>query len=88
MQDSVTYQAIKREGREEGREEGRREASLTFAFRLLEHKFGQLSASTELSIRQLNVSKLEHLVEAVLDFESMADLNQWLAQQDADTQAG
>ncbi|MGB3293375.1 MAG: Rpn family recombination-promoting nuclease/putative transposase [Phormidesmis sp.] len=80
MQDSVTYQAIKQEGREEGREEGRREASLSLAFRLLQHKFGQLSDAMELRISQLPVAKLESLGEAVLDFETVSDLSAWLEQ--------
>ena len=54
--------------------------SLSFAFRLLQHKFGQLSESMELRIRQLPVATLESLGEAVLDFETSDDLNAWLEQ--------
>lgn len=76
MQDSVTYQAIK----QEGREEGRREASLSLTFRLLQHKFGQLADAVELRISQLPVATLESLGEAVLDFETTGDLSAWLEQ--------
>ena len=74
MQDSVTYQSIK----QEGREEGRREASLSFASRLLQHKFGRLSDAMELRISQLSVSTLEALGEAILDLETVSDLDDWL----------
>ncbi len=72
----MTYQAIK----QEGREEGRREASLSLTFRLLQHKFGQLSDAVELRISQLPVATLESLGEAVLDFETTGDLSAWLEQ--------
>jgi predicted transposase YdaD len=42
MRESVTYQAILREGRQEGRKEGRKEGLVAIVLRLLTHKFGTL----------------------------------------------
>jgi hypothetical protein len=47
--------------------------------RLLSRRCGPLSAEQESVIRSLPLDRLEALAEALLDFESMADLNTWLA---------
>jgi predicted transposase YdaD len=53
------------------------EAKVTL--RLLIRRCGPLSAEQESVIRSLPLERLEALVEALLDFEGMADLNSWLA---------
>jgi predicted transposase YdaD len=53
------------------------EAKVTL--RLLSRRCGPLSAEQESVIRSLPLDRLEALAEALLDFESMADLNTWLA---------
>ncbi len=60
-----------------GRGEARGEAKVTL--RLLSRRCGPLSAEQESVIRSLPLDRLEALAEALLDFESMADLNTWLA---------
>jgi predicted transposase YdaD len=76
------FQDILAEGRQEGREEGheevrRREAS-TLALRQLERRCGSLDAPTSARIEALNLSQLEELALALLDFRSAQDLQAWL----------
>jgi heme oxygenase len=46
--------------------------------RLLTRRFGLLSEQRTEQIRQLSVPQLEDLGEALLDFEDMTDLEQYL----------
>ena len=77
MRESVTYQAILREGRQEGRQEGpqegRKEGLVTIVLRLLTHKFGTLPPKLHTRITRLHIPRLESLAEAILDFQSIAD---------------
>jgi predicted transposase/invertase (TIGR01784 family) len=73
VKESVTYQAIKAEGREEGRQEG--EASIVL--RLLNRRIGQLSPNFISRVRGLSVAQLEDLGESLLDFQTEEDLQQW-----------
>ncbi len=74
MQESVIYQEIKAEGRQEGKQEG--EANLVL--RQLNRRIGSISPQLSLKIHSLSVEQLENLGEALLDFQSMGDLEQWL----------
>ena len=79
MRESVTYQAILREGRQEGRQEGRKEGLVTIVLRLLTHKFGTLPPKLHTRITRLHIPRLESLAEAILDFQSLADLELWFS---------
>jgi len=87
MQESVTYQAILREGRQEGLKEGlkegeiigRKQGLLTIILRLLTRKFGTLPPKLHTRIARLQIPRLESLAEAILDFESVADLELWFS---------
>ena len=46
--------------------------------RLLNRRIGEIELSLIDSIRALTIEKLELLGEALLDFSSMTDLEQWL----------
>jgi predicted transposase YdaD len=70
------------EGREEGRQEGRRREASTLALRQLERRCGSLDAPTSARIEALNLSQLEDLALALLDFRSAQDLQTWLAHLD------
>ncbi|MFO1423152.1 MAG: DUF2887 domain-containing protein [Candidatus Competibacteraceae bacterium] len=59
-------------------EEGRQEESVTLALRLLRRRLGPLPAAQEHWIRQLSLERTEALAEAVLDFQTAADLTAWL----------
>jgi hypothetical protein len=62
----------------QGIEQGRQEEGANLVLRLLNRRLGQVAASIEGQIRQLPVEQLENLGEALLDFESEADLLHWL----------
>jgi len=70
MKESVIYQEIKEEGRQEG------EANLVL--RLLNRRIGGISAELSANIQSLSLENLENLGEALLDFQSVEDLEQWL----------
>ena len=72
---SVAYVEIFGQGRQEGRQEG----ELEMALRLLRRRCGAISAEQEDRIRALSLEHLEALAEALLDFNSPADLVAWLA---------
>ena len=74
MRESVIYQEIKAEGREEGRQE----EGATLVLRLLNRRLGEIPPSLQMQIRALPIEQLEELGEALLDFESEADLVHWL----------
>jgi predicted transposase YdaD len=78
MRESVIYQDIRDEAKAEGREEGQREEGVAFVLRLLRKRFGQVSLDVEKRIQGLSVSQLEDLGEALLDFNTQADLVDWL----------
>ncbi len=71
MKESVIYQDIEEQGKQKG------EANLVI--RLLNRRFGQLSADLLTKIRGLSVEQLEDLGEALLDFKSENDLTQWFS---------
>ncbi|MDB9312949.1 DUF4351 domain-containing protein [Spirulina sp. CS-785/01] len=75
------YQEVYAEGAQEGRQEGRQEGEVQLVLRLLSRRFGELGARQEQQIRQLSLEQLEALAEALLDFSSLAELEEWLEQQ-------
>jgi len=70
MKESVIYQEIWSEGLQEG------EANLVL--RLLNRRIGSISPELSPKIRSLSLEQLENLGEALLDFQSLQDLEQWL----------
>lgn len=68
-------------GREEGREEGGREALAAQALRLIRRRFGEKAVTKTLAgrIDKLPLSDLEQLGEEFLDFQTVAELQRWLA---------
>jgi predicted transposase YdaD len=71
MKESVIYQEIRAEGLQEG------EANLVL--RQLNRRIGGISPELSAKIRSLSLEHLENLGEALLDFQSRQDLEQWLA---------
>jgi len=74
IKESVIYQEIWSEGLQEGRQEG--EANLVL--RQLNRRIGDISPELLPNIRSLDLEQLENLGEALLDFQSLQDLEQWL----------
>ncbi|NJN23883.1 MAG: DUF4351 domain-containing protein, partial [Acaryochloridaceae cyanobacterium RL_2_7] len=70
MQDSVIYQDILAEGREKGERR--------LILKLLTRRFDTLSPDMASQINALSLEQLERLGEALLDFVSIDDLEQWL----------
>lgn len=58
-----------------------REGEQRLIFRQLNRRFGEIETSLVQQIRGLSTEQLEALGEAFLDFNSVADLEVWLAQQ-------
>ena len=78
MQESVTYQDILQKGAQQGRIEGRREEAISLVMRLLTRRFGEMNPQLQEQIRSLGLEQLEELGEALLDFETVTDLDIWL----------
>ncbi|MEX0271447.1 Rpn family recombination-promoting nuclease/putative transposase [Leptolyngbyaceae cyanobacterium UHCC 1019] len=78
MQESVIYQELREEAREEVRREERLKGERSLILRLLNRRVGELTQQARSQIEQLSVPQLEDLGEALLDFSSMADLENWL----------
>jgi predicted transposase YdaD len=74
MKESVIYQEI----RDEGKREGRQEEGIALILRQLNRRIGVISGEIEQKIRQLPLNTLEDLGEALLDFNTEADLLNWL----------
>ncbi|PNW38868.1 UNVERIFIED_CONTAM: hypothetical protein BEN50_15570 [Euhalothece sp. KZN 001] len=74
LADSITQTRVYQEGREEGLQEG----EYKLIIKLLERRFGELSAEEKAKIEQLSSSELESLGEALLDFKTRSNLTQWL----------
>lgn len=67
------------EGRLEGRQEGRQAEAAALTLRQLQRRCGILTPVQDARIRALPLPQLEALAEALLDFQSLADLEAWLA---------
>lgn len=78
FEETQFYQDIEQTGREKGRKEGRKEGEKSLILRLLNRKVGELSPAVHQSIENLSLEQLENLGEALLDFSSMSDLENWL----------
>ncbi len=76
---SVAYREIFGLGEERGREQGLKTGELEITLRLLRRRCGGLTASQVARIRALPLPQLEALADALLDFQSAADLEGWLA---------
>jgi len=68
-------------GLEQGRQEGRQEGlthERKLVLRLLRKRLDDLGPAAEEQIELLSVDRLDQLGEALLDFNSLADLHAWL----------
>ncbi|MBC6476767.1 MAG: DUF4351 domain-containing protein [Hormoscilla sp. GM7CHS1pb] len=54
------------------------EGELKIVLRLLTRRMGEIAAELQSQIRQLSLTQLEDLAEALLDFEAQTDLVAWL----------
>ena len=88
LQDTRFYQEVKAEGEvigekrglKEGKLEGKLEERRSIVLLLLKRKTGKLSARTKKKIAALDLPKLEALTIAILDLETVAEVETWLNQ--------
>ena len=59
-------------------QEAQLEGEQKIVLRLLKRQIGSISPETEAQIRNLSLTQVEQLGEALLDFSDRADLDQWL----------
>jgi predicted transposase YdaD len=76
----VIRQEVRQEVREEVRQEERQEGERSLVLRLLTRKVGNVPNPMKAQIEILNLTHLEDLGEALLNFTTLADLDEWLAQ--------
>jgi predicted transposase YdaD len=82
LRESPWYLEIQQEGEQRGeqrgRTEGRTEEARSLILRQLTRRVGMLPSEIRSQVDSLNLEKLESLGEALLDFSSSADLDEWL----------
>lgn len=81
MEESVIYQEILQEGLQEGLQQGL-EAEINLLVRQLTHRLGTVSQELRNRIQDLSIAQLEDLGEALLDFSSQTELENWLSRLD------
>ncbi len=66
------------QGLQQGLQQGRQEGELALVLRQLSRRLGALTPQLQECIQRLSITQLEDLGEALLDFTSAADLEDWL----------
>ncbi len=77
MRLELLYQRDREQAKKEGRQEGEQDLIL----RQLNRRIGKINPSLIERVQGLSIEQLENLGEALLDFSSVADLENWLNQQ-------
>jgi hypothetical protein len=57
---------------------GRQQGEIELVLRQLKRRLGSLTAAQEEAVRMLKLRRIEALGEALLEFNSRADLDRWL----------
>ena len=68
------------QGLEQGLVQGKQSEASSLVMRLLPRKVGTIKPELQQRIEQLQLTQLEDLAEALLDFSAVADLEAWLQQ--------
>jgi predicted transposase YdaD len=76
MIDSLKETRFYQEAKEDGVEEGQR----SLVLQLLRQKVGKLNAKITAQIAKLDLEQIEKLAIALLNFESIEDLTNWIIQ--------
>lgn len=69
---------VERRGIQQDIQQGLQQERLQMVIHLLKGKLGQLSPELESQVKSLSFSTLEYLADALLDFQTIADLENWL----------
>lgn len=80
LRESPWYQEILSEGEVKGRQE----EGVSLVLRLLNRRVGMVSEEMRGRVQLLSISQLEALGEALLDFNNMPDLEEWMRSQNID----
>jgi predicted transposase/invertase (TIGR01784 family) len=80
LQQTRVYQEARAEGEAKGRVEGKAEGEKALVLKLLARKIGKIDTEIQARVNSLTIERLESLGEDLLDFSSIADLEQWLSQ--------
>jgi hypothetical protein len=75
---SPAYLKQREEWKLEGKEEGRQEEAASLVLRQLVRRFGEVPQNLAQQIRELPINEIETLGEALLDFQSLSDVVNWL----------
>ena len=67
-----------KKGLQQGVQQGLQQGEANLTIRLLKRRCGNLTAIQEQKVQSLSISQLESLGEALLDFQNMSDLENWL----------
>jgi len=81
LKQTTFYQEAFTEGKTEGRQEGRQEGEATLILRLLQRRCGPLPVALSERVMQLSLPHLESLGDALLEFHTSADIEEWFAKQ-------
>jgi len=76
----VGLQEGRQVGLQEGLQEGRTEEGRSLILRQLNRRVGTIAPELKVKVGALTIEQLEDLGEALLDFATIADLEDWLAQ--------
>jgi flagellar biosynthesis/type III secretory pathway protein FliH len=66
------------QGVQQGIQQGRQQGEAYLLLRQLQRRFGEIPQNIEETIRNLPVERLEDLGLALLDFDTLTDLDNWL----------
>ena len=66
------------EGVQQGIQQGRQQGEAYLLLRQLQRRFGEIPQNLQENIRNLPVERLEDLGLALLDFDTLTDLDNWL----------
>ena len=72
------YQEVLEIGEKKGLQQGVQQGEANLTIRQLKRRCGKLTPIQEEKVRLLSISQLESLGEALLDFQNMSDLENWL----------
>ncbi len=72
------YQQDREQAVQEGVQQGRQQGEAYLLLRQLQRRFGEIPQNLEETIRNLPVERLEDLGLALLDFNTLTDLDNWL----------
>jgi predicted transposase YdaD len=78
LKETRFYQDVYAEGQQEGEQKGQQEGEAKLILRQLTRRFGTLGDGTQNRIKHLNITQLEALGDALLDFSIQEDVDRWL----------